>query len=219
MQIDKDKIKEFLDNAVRQIQTEEDPKELNQYRKIFRENVSFSLRSYFAAYMVKAALEGGSQGRRNSTPKERYSYPERNTDKRGRQGEAAAHHGAHTPIPVLSEDEASSVFIGIGRKRKVFPKDIIYLIIQHSGIERAHIGEIKILDNYSFAQILTSDAQKVIDSLSGIEYRGKKLTVSFARKADGYDADSLQAGNDLASETAQGEDSDAQEDIPDRIGS
>ena len=179
--MDREKIKEFLADAVRQIKTAEDPKELNEYRKIFRENVPFSLRSYFGAYMLKAAIEGGARERRSPPSRERYSYSERNSEKRWRQGDAP--HGPRTPIPVLSEDEASSVFLSIGRKRKVFPKDIIYLIMQNAEIERAHIGEIKILDNYSFVQVVTADAQKVIDALSGIEYRGKRLTASFARTA------------------------------------
>ena len=160
MQIDKDKIKEFLDNAIKQIRTEEDPQALNQYRKIFRESVPFSLRSYFAAYMIKAAVEGKPRARHQA--------------------------GARGAIPALSEDEASTIFLSVGKNRRVFPKDIIYMIIQNSGIERAHIGEIKILDTYSFVRVLTDDAQKVIDSLSGIEYRGKKLTASFARKTEGY---------------------------------
>lgn len=185
--MDKEKAKEFLDNAIKQIKTAEDPKELNEYRKVFRESVSLSLRSYFAAYMLKSAMEGGRQERRQSPPRERPGYAERSEERKGRQGEAAP-HAPRAPIPVLSEDEASSVFISIGRKRKVFPKDIIYLIMQNSGVERAHIGEIKILDNYSFVQVLAADAQKVIDSLSGIEYRGKKLAASFARKGDEYAA-------------------------------
>jgi len=50
--------------------------------------------------------------------------------------------------------------------------------------ERERIGDIRVLDNYSFVQVYTEDAQKVIDSLNGCEYRGRKLNVSFSRKKD-----------------------------------
>lgn len=195
MQVDNDKIKEFLDSAIRQIRTEEDPKALNEYRKAFRKNVSLSLRSYFAAYMIKAALEGGArpQARRQGAPKERQGYLERGAEKKGRQAEGATRQGARSARPVLSEDEASTIFISIGKNRNVYPKDIIYIIMQNSGIERAHIGEIKILESYTFAQVAAPDAQKVIDALSGIEYRGKKLSASFAKKAESYAQDAPQA--------------------------
>ena len=193
-QMDKSKIREFLDSAVKRIKTAEDPKELNEYRKIFRECVPFSLRSYFAAYMLKSEMEGGSQENARSPSRERYSYSERGPDRRWRQGDAP-----RAPIPHLPEDEASSIFVGIGRKRKVFPKDIIYLIMQNAEIERSHIGEIKILDNYSFVQVMTADAQKVIDALSGLEYRGKKLTVSFARAEPHSDGDQEPDGEEADS--------------------
>ena len=201
--MDREKAKEFLDNAVKQIKTAESPKELNEYRKIFRENVPFSLRSYFAAYMLKAALEGGAQERRFCPSRERLGHAERGAEKRWRPGDAP--HGSRAPIPVLPEDEASSVFVSIGRKRKVFPKDIIYLIMQNADVERGHIGEIKILDNYSFVQVMTSDAQKVIDALSGLEYRGKKLAASFARAEPHSDSeqapDGEEAGGDATEST------------------
>ena len=185
--MDKEKIREFLDTAVKQIKTAEDPKELNEYRKIFRESVPFSLRSYFAAYMLKSALASGAQEGRAYPSRERLGYAERGAEKRGRQG--AVPHGPRTPIPVLPEGEASSVFVNIGRNRNVFPKDIIYLIMQNTEIERGHIGEIKILDNYSFVQVMTADAQKVIDALSELDYRGKKLAASLARAVPHSDGD------------------------------
>ena len=194
--MDKGKIKEFLENAVRQIKTAEDPKELNEYRKIFRESVPLSLRSYFAAYMLKSALEGGPQERRSHQARERHGFPER-----ARQGDAP--RAPRAPVPVLPEDKTSSVFVSIGRKRKVFPKDIIYLIMQNAEIEREHIGEIKILDNYSFVQVMTADAQKVIDALSGLEYRGKKLAASPARTAPHSDSRQEPSGEQAGGEAAE----------------
>lgn len=184
-QIDREKIKDFLDNAVKQIRTEEDPQELNEYRKIFRESVPFSLRSYFAAYMIKADAEGRWRSRFRAGARERASFSA-SSERKPRQAEAAQHKGPRTPIPTIPEDEASTVFLSVGRKRNVFPKDIIYMIMHNSGIERSHIGEIKILDNCSFVQVLASDAQKVIDALSGIEYRGKSISASFARKTESF---------------------------------
>ncbi len=75
-----------------------------------------------------------------------------------------------------------SLFVGIGRNRKVFPKDLIHLFINTGKISREQIGDIKILDNYSFMSISKSAADSAIDNLDGIDYRGRKLIVNYARK-------------------------------------
>jgi len=56
--------------------------------------------------------------------------------------------------------------------------------MQTAQIEREHIGEIRVLDNYSFVQVLTDDAEAVISALNESEYRGRKLAVSYSRKRE-----------------------------------
>ena len=97
----------------------------------------------------------------------------------GRQGEAKSE-----PRNILPDDVATTLFVSIGRNRRVYPRDLIGLIMQNVEIEREHIGDIRVLDNYSFVQIVNEDAEKVIAALNEFEYRGRKLAVSFSRKRD-----------------------------------
>lgn len=78
----------------------------------------------------------------------------------------------------------TSVFIGAGKNRKVFPKDILQLFTNVPEVEATDVGEIKILDNYSFAEVSAHKAKQVIEQLNGKDFRGKSLTVNFARKKD-----------------------------------
>jgi hypothetical protein len=78
--------------------------------------------------------------------------------------------------------EGVTLFIGIGKNRKVYPKDLIHLFINTGKIERNHIGEIRILDNYAFVSIETKAAAKAIENLNGINYRGRSLTVNYAKQ-------------------------------------
>ena len=75
-----------------------------------------------------------------------------------------------------------TLFVSIGKNRKVFPKDFMRLFTSQLGITEAELGEMKILDNYSFIDISNSQAQKAIDTLNNTEFRGRKLTVNYARK-------------------------------------
>ena len=75
-----------------------------------------------------------------------------------------------------------SLFINIGKNRRVYPSDLIQLISKTASIEKESIGNIKILDNYSFVNIAGAHADKVVSVLDSTEYRGRKLTVNYAKK-------------------------------------
>lgn len=75
-----------------------------------------------------------------------------------------------------------SLFINIGKNRRVYPSDLIQLISKSANIEKSNIGNIKILDNYSFVNISETIADQVVTSLDNTEYRGRTLTVNFAKK-------------------------------------
>jgi ATP-dependent RNA helicase DeaD len=78
----------------------------------------------------------------------------------------------------------TSLFISIGKNRKVFPRDIVQLFTGTGKIKRANIGDIKILDNYSFVEVSNEFVESVIQELNDKDFRGKKLTVNYARRKD-----------------------------------
>jgi hypothetical protein len=82
---------------------------------------------------------------------------------------------------VLPEEESSRLFVSIGRNRKVFPREIIGLLNAKARITRDDIGGIRILDNYSFVQVRNAVADAVIKALNGQNFRGRTLTVNYAR--------------------------------------
>ena len=78
----------------------------------------------------------------------------------------------------------TSVFVGIGKNRRVFPRDLVGLMTDLEGVTAADIGQVKILDNYSFVEVANSKADLVIGALNGRDFRGRKLNVNYARKRD-----------------------------------
>ncbi len=83
---------------------------------------------------------------------------------------------------VFKKPGEKSVFINVGKNRRVYPSDLIQLLVKTGGINKENIGGIKILDNYSFISINNDVADNVIEKLHNTEYRGRKLTVNFAKK-------------------------------------
>ena len=138
----KKKIQAQIKSLLKIIKENADPLELNEYRRIFRQNTPIHLRAYFAAYLLMTST--GS-------------------------------------IP-SSGSEFKSLFVSVGKNKKVFPRDLKQLFITQLGITEAEIGNIKVLDNYSFVDIAEPYAQKAIDTLNATGFRGRKLTVNYSRK-------------------------------------
>ena len=179
MSFEEQRFVDMLKNAVERVKNDEDPVELNQYKKLFKKNVPFTLRSYVAAYLAK---NSGFTGRRENFRNRRDGFKGRG---RYDQGEKFFRQDREPAPRVVIDDElAATVFISIGRNRRVFPRDLISLIVQNSSVERSRIGDIRVLDNYSFVQLYAEDCDKVISSLDGLEYRGRKLSCSYSRKND-----------------------------------
>ena len=179
MSFEEQRFVDMLKNAVERVKNDEDPVELNQYKKLFKKNVPFTLRSYVAAYLAK---NSGFTGRRENFRNRRDGFKGRG---RYDQGEKFFRQDREpAPRVVIDEELAATIFISVGRNRRVFPRDLISLIVQNSSVERSRIGDIRVLDNYSFVQLYAEDCDKVISSLDGLEYRGRKLSCSYSRKND-----------------------------------
>ena len=170
---DEEQLISSLKDLIEAIKTQENPEELNLYRRIFKKAVPLTMRSYVAAYLIKQAGIGGSRI---------YKKDNRNGLGKGTFKQNSARPSR--PKVILAEEESTSLFIGVGRNRGIFPKDIITLLIQGAGISREHIGDIRILDNYCFVQVMQNEAETIIEKLNNSYYRGKNLTVSHSRRPE-----------------------------------
>ena len=225
-EIDEEKTAEFLETAVEKITTEEDIDTLVELAKLFKKYVPLTRRKYVIAYMLKESLKhfhsfgrgGRNSGRFNSKNnrdfkndykkdfnnnyKSEYKAAENTTT------EAVAEERPHHPRVEIDPDKATSIFISIGKNRRVYPRDLVGLIVAVGGIDRERIGDIKVLANYSFVQLYTEDCQTVIDKLNGYDYRGRKLAVSYSRQKSDEEAGTE---TEAASESFESEDMSAQE--------
>ncbi|MFW6208182.1 MAG: DEAD/DEAH box helicase [Spirochaetota bacterium] len=147
-------LKGKLKSIITQIKEEEDPDILNKYKKLIKKSVPLHLRGYIGAYFFKKALEG----------------------QLGTHVQSSSH--------VQPSSQMQTIFVSIGKNRKVFPRDLVRLFHKSLDIEQNEIGNIKVLDNYSFIDIPQRVAPKAIEEMDGMEFRGRNITVNFARKKE-----------------------------------
>lgn len=188
--IDEAKINAFLKDIVNSVEhsSNAEIEELKALIKLFKKNVPFSRRKYAIASLVrnearyfKGASDSGSQhgGGKNKKPSPGEPNKEKQQKKKHKEkGVKDEDSGRTMPDPSLTK----TIFIGAGSQRKVSRKDIISLLTDVAKIEAGHIGRIKVLSSYSFADILTEDCEKAIAALNGYEYRGQALNVDYARR-------------------------------------
>ncbi len=214
--IDMEKLASFLRDAVQRIKTEEDPVVLNELKKVFKQNVPLTLRAYVAAYMLKSMSDSSLRPVKNFKKAKSFEgRPQKTAERSPRSSRAAEADGESAQKQkrnTIDEALAETIFFSIGRNRRVFHRDLLALITQAVELERDRIGDIRVLDNYSFVQVFAEDAQKIIDKLNGFEYRGRKLTVSFSRKREEEtaednteDASSMMSSNEQADDVNQEE--------------
>jgi len=198
-EIDMNLFASILKDAVSRVKTEENPEVLNNLKKVYKQNVPFTLRTYVAAYLAKLAMQGNNAGK-NSLRNRRDVHENRPSSTRewknhdSHEKAAAVEDTAtsrkeenkervpHTPKVQIDEALATTIFIGIGRNRRVYPRDLVGLLVSVAGLDRDRIGDIRVLANYSFVQLFTEDADKAISALNGYDYRGRKLSVSYSRQ-------------------------------------
>jgi len=163
---DKEKTKKIISLVLEKIKTEVDLQTLREYESLFKKETSLFNRSKAAAYLLMLCDQG---------------KPLRLTDYRppSRPGKNEAHSDAQR-YP-LTEKESTRLFFSVGRSRRVFPREILGIINTKTAIPREDIGAIRILDNYSFVQVRDSVAEKIIDALNGMNFRGRPLTVNYAK--------------------------------------
>lgn len=201
-EINEDKTADLLTSAVEKITTEEDIDTLTELIKLFKKNVPLTRRKYVTAYLLKETLKhyhsfNKNNNRNNQKSRSRDDAKNyKNEYKQSAKAEKVVETAVETeekprhPRVEIDPDKATSIFISIGKNRRVYPRDLVGILIAIAGIDRERIGDIKVLANYSFVQLYTEDAQIAIDKLNGYDYRGRKLAVSYShQKEEGADAD------------------------------
>ena len=198
--MDKLKAKKNLEEILNKIHTDTDVMRLREYHKIYKKEVSLFKRSWTAAWLFMYYDDREIPSAAASEAKK--SAFARNADKTGRAarktpaaagvpaqeaektGRNAGYKSQPDKPPVdifMTEEESKRLFFSIGKNRRLFPREVITLIMTKTGAAREDIGMIRILENYSFVQVRGTKADEIIEKLTGHKFRGRTLTVNYAK--------------------------------------
>ena len=200
--LDKERAEKNLDVILDRLHNDTDFALLKDYRKLYKKKIFLLRRSDVAAWLFMYYDQRETpQLRNNKKPvgpdvkkgsvKDRFSIKDKPSaeDLPSKENVFSRENKTSAAFEMtLGEEESKRLFISIGKNRRLFPRDIISLIMSKTSAAREDIGLIRILDNYSFVQVRDAKADEIIEMLTGLKFRGRTLTVNYA-KPRGSEAD------------------------------
>jgi len=104
-------------------------------------------------------------------------------------GNAASSDEEEIEISVGAERGMTRLFINVGSLDKVQPRHIVEVIASNTSMPGDLVGVIDILDKYSFVEVPAKYASEVIEALSSLDLKGRRLNIEKAntkkREANG----------------------------------
>ena len=175
--LNKEKAKRNLETIIDRLHNDTDFSLLKEYKKIYRSKIFFLSRSDVAAWLFMYYDQ-------KETPRARSVEKPLAPRDNQRSAKPAVEEKTSSPAQPeinLSEDESKRLFISIGKNRRLYPREVITLIMSKTSAVREDIGAIRILDNYSFVQVRDNKADEIIAALTGTRFRGRTLSVNYAK--------------------------------------
>lgn len=193
------RFKELLDQFERHIREDADLERLKVIRRQIRAALPLSVRRYLPAYLLQEAVGAGVP--RTAAGRDRPARPVEPDRKPpppaapAERGERAAKAQAAAGPPAAREDavredaappeadggEMARLFVSVGRSRRVSRQMLADLFVAKLDLPHDRLGEVRVLDNFSFIEVPSEFAQAAIDKISGETLNGRRVNVDYAR--------------------------------------
>ncbi|MGI4863263.1 MAG: DEAD/DEAH box helicase [Janthinobacterium lividum] len=85
------------------------------------------------------------------------------------------------------------IFISMGKKDRLHPRDVVELISENTGLQGNKVGDIALYDKFSFVEVPTEFAEEVVGQLGRSSIQGQPVTFSIATPVQ--DAAAKEEGN------------------------
>ncbi|NLV83026.1 MAG: RNA-binding protein [Spirochaetales bacterium] len=168
--------------------TDAHPEELDALKKSIKKHVPLMRRGYFTAYLLRELLKKSPEGsvkersfekarrRRPEREGEQTQMPKHNPERAKTPEEQAPNHQNSIP------EGAKTIYINIGKMRRLYSKDLSQLLQNELEISREEIFSIRVHDKYSFVTLSEAHAELAIAKLNGKEIKGRVASVSYSNK-------------------------------------
>ena len=82
----------------------------------------------------------------------------------------------------LSDEETVRFHVNMGKKQGIRPGDILGAVAGECDIPGSDIGEIELLDNYSFFNVATVHKNRILSKMEGAQIKGKDVIIELTKE-------------------------------------
>jgi ATP-dependent RNA helicase DeaD len=122
--------------------------------------------------------EGEGDGER--APRER--TPRQRTPRERKPRERETRRPRHTKPHPRDGVPYTKLVVGAGRAQGIEPADIVGAVVDNTHLENDDVRNVRVLERFSFVEVPSDRAGRVVESVSGKQVRGVELKVEVARK-------------------------------------
>lgn len=159
----------------KKIKTDSNPEELDALKKIIKKNVPFTLRGYFAAYLLRE-----SNLVNHTTRKPVKEFKKANADKAINSDKPASEK--KTFVPKEMPEGSKTLYLNIGKFKKLYAKDLSILLQTELGITREDIFNIRVHDKFSFITMSEENCNKALEVLQGKTIKGRVAQINYSNR-------------------------------------
>lgn len=91
----------------------------------------------------------------------------------------------YTDNAIGSASESKRLFLTVGRMDRINPKDLLQFFNENARVNREDVGDIDILEKFSFVNVTESAAESIIKHCSGKKLAGRKVNIEISTKSRG----------------------------------
>ena len=168
-----------IEEILAKINSDPNPEELEELKKIIKKKVPFTRRSYFAAMLLKMLT--AKPERRERAPREKKREFAKKEAKEVVKPAKENAEEAPKPEKVLPAD-AKTLYLNIGKMKHLYGKDLSKLLQSELSITREDIYSLRVHDKYSFITMSEENCIKAIELLNGRDINGRTAQLNFSNR-------------------------------------
>lgn len=169
-----------IEEILAKINSDPNPEELENLKKIIKKKVPFTRRSYFAAMLLKMLTSQPERRERAPREKKREFAKKENTKELEKKEKETVAKEAK-PEKALPED-AKTLYLNIGKMKHLYGKDLSKLLQAELSITRDDIYSLRVHDKYSFITMSEANCTKAIEKLNGRDINGRTAQLNFSNR-------------------------------------
>ena len=79
--------------------------------------------------------------------------------------------------------EMTRLFVNVGRQQGLGTQELLQLLQDEAGVDRSQVDNVQVKSSFSFLNVPSGDAERVLETLTGKQFNGREVRVERAKRS------------------------------------